>query len=392
MALTYSARIWVERMNAIRLFRHTQRNVATFRLYDLANVQDIHTSATAAAFAGCNLSLITPQIRGHILEDLGRTIYERHHLSSRITDPIPGYRCNGSRRSSNQAEFDWMCDKTRVQCKSGQLSRSNPSSAWRCDFVNIKADMYDELFLVLYTPKKLHFICHNGYTGLIPQGSRTSSKGYRLRYSAPASIRCPQQAKSWVLQQMRQQACTILDSLGTSCQLVVQKINSAMHTPKQQLQRSAFQQHPLGDLNPTKRGLIVQHIVQKIDESHHNIATSFESGISHFDWRRKDLRIECKHTRIAWCSSHHSWVCRFSGVKMDRFDLLYLALDSPTGIHVFIFHGSKYLTSTGMCEECDGKHIRIWGPRNEMSWSVALDEIAKKLTSAGSEHIATVIW
>ena len=97
-----------------------------------------------------------------------------------------------------------------------------------------------------------------------------------------------------------------------------------MHTPKQQLERSAFLQHPLGDLNPTKRGLIVQHIVWKIDESHHNIATSSESGISHFDWLWKDLHIECKHTRIAWCSSHHSWVCRFSGVKMDRFDLLYL--------------------------------------------------------------------
>jgi hypothetical protein len=86
------------------------------------------------------------------------------------------------------------------------------------------------------------------------------------------------------------------------------------------------------------------------------------------------------------------WNCGFLGVKTDHFDVLYLALDSPAGIHVLKFHGSKYLNGTGVCEEFIGRTIRIYGPRNETSWSVALDDIMNKLIQSGSEHIATVKW
>ena len=212
-----------------------------------------------------------------------------------------------------------------------------------------------------------------------------------MNYCAAAGRACHQLATSRILERMEQQSCSILDSLRTSSQIVVDKLNSALCTPKLQLERSAFTHHPFGDINPSRRGLIIQDIVQQIDESHHHIATSSVSRDSRFDWHRQDLRFECKHTRMAW-SSKDSWFCRFSAVKWHCFDVLYLALDTPAGIHVFKFRGSKYLTRTGVAETCEGKNIQIYGPRNETSWSVALDGIMNKLIQSGSEHIATVKW
>ena len=141
-------------MNAIRFFRHTQRNVATFWLSDLVNVQDLHSSTSGAAFSGCPLSVIKPQTRGHILEEVGRAVYARHHPNSQITDPVPGYKCNGARRSLNQAEFDWMCDETRVQCKSGQITLNRRTNTWRCRFVNIKPNLLEQTFLGIVRSQK----------------------------------------------------------------------------------------------------------------------------------------------------------------------------------------------------------------------------------------------
>ena len=392
MALRLCCKECLQTNAAIKFFRQAQLQIATFSFSKFAHVLDIHATTTVAAFSGCNLSEIQPALRGHILEDVGRTIYQRHYPNSHITDPVPGYRCDGVRRSQKQAEFDWMCDKIRVQCKSGQISLDRLTQKWRCRFAAIKPHTFDQLFLVLYTPKKLHFICYNGRSGLVSDGSRTASQGYKLSYIVPASIKCPRLAKSWILERMQQQSCTIIDSLCTSSHLVVQKVNAAMCTKKHQLESTAFAHHPVGDIHPARRGLIIQAIVQQIDESYHNIATFSASGRSPFDWCRDGLRIECKHTRIAWCSFKRSWVCRFSGVKMDRFDILYLALDAPVGIHVLKFRGAKYLNRTGVCEESIGKAIQIYGPRNETSWSVALADIMNKLTKSGSEHIATVKW
>ena len=378
-------------MSTIRFFRETRRCVSTFSWYDFANLQDAHRNMTANPYSGCTLSLIAPQLRGNILEDVGRTVYARHHPNSHIADPVPGYKCNGTRRSRKQAEFDWMCAKTRVQCKSAQLS-PNRINAWRCAFVNIKRAWCDELFLVLYTPKQLYFICHDGRTGLSSNGLSTASRGYCLHYVPPDNITCPQLATSWILQRMEQQSCRIIDSLSTCSQIVMDHVNLVIHSQKHQLETSAFEHHPLGGINPTRRGLIIQDIVQQVDQWHHNILTCTEPRSSQFDWRREDLRVECKHTRMAWSTHRKKWVCGFSGVKMDHFDILYLALDTPAGIHVFNFRGSKYVHQAGVCEECTGKKIQVWGPTNATSWSVALDDIMNKLIRSGSQHIATVKW
>ena len=379
-------------MHAIKFFRPAQRQIATFSFSDFAHVLDVHATATAAAFSGCNLSVIQPTLRGYILEDVGRSIYQRHYPNSHITDPLPGHKCNGTRRGQKQAEFDWMCDRTRVQCKSSQISLDQHKNTWRCRFTKIKPDTFDILFLVLYTPKKLHFFYHHGHSIFAKKSSRTASMGHHLTFSAPPDMTCPQLATSWILERMEQQSYSVIDSISTSSQLVVQKVDSLMHTQKNQLERSAFVRHPFRGINPARRGLIIQDVVQRIDELYHNMATSGVSGRSPFDWRRDELRVECKHTRISWDSCRNGWVCRFSGIRIDSYDVLYLALDTPAGIDVLKFHGSKYVNSTGACEEFTGKVIQIYGPRNETSWSVALDDIMNKLIRSGSEHIARVKW
>eukprot|EP00438_Fugacium_kawagutii_P032988 Skav223989 [mRNA] locus=scaffold6785:25553:26569:+ [translate_table: standard] len=338
--------------------------------------------------------MISPALRGHVLEDVARKVYQRHHPKSAIHDPTPGYRCDGKRRSSNQAEFDWMCDEIRVQCKSGRLrwGYSGSGNSWQCQFSCIKPIMLDQLFLVLYGPIRLHFILHDGQTGLLSAGRGTSSSGNMLRYKAPVGITCPEEAQAQILEKMEQQACTIIDSLDTSDGLILQAVHPILQTQKYQLEISGFENHPLSGTTPGIRGMIIQDFVQEIDGFLNNVQIFSENKRSHFDWHRNGVFVECKHSRMAWCSHQKNWICRFSGIKSEHFDLLYLALDTPSAINILKFEGSKYVTSNGMWEDSKGKNIQIRGPKMVTDWSEALDVIMRKLITSGSEHVACVKW
>ena len=133
------------------------------------------------------------------------------------------------------------------------------------------------------------------------------------------SITCPQLAKSWILQRMQQQSCRIIASLRTSSQLVVDKVQCGNPVHKStELERSAYQHHPLGGMTPTRRGLIIQDIVQQIDQWHHNILTSTEPLPSRFDWRPGGIFALSASTQ-EWLGHTHKncWNCGFSG-RQDR--------------------------------------------------------------------------
>ena len=100
----------------------TQRCVAVIRLCDLkTRFQDAELGVTAAAYAGCRLAALTPAMRGNMLETVARGFSQQLEPNSTILNPSPGERCDGRRRGISQAEYDWLHDGRRVQCKSAQL-------------------------------------------------------------------------------------------------------------------------------------------------------------------------------------------------------------------------------------------------------------------------------
>ena len=347
-------------------------------------------SLTQTAFAGCPLSQISPQRRGCVLEWVARRIFERRCPDAMIQDPIPGERCDGRRRGANTAEYDWLCDGRKVQCKSGQMCWVESHKTWRAQFNGIKLSLFDELILVLYSPSGLHFFTHDCKSGLSTCGVRTACDGLRLVVYGQRGLTDWREAEGALLNKL-QDSGQRLAHLKTSDDLVAEVLQNHTQSVSFKLQCEAYAQHPFNSLMPAARGLFCQRVVQEVDLLCHpgsEIATS--TAHRSYDWHRDGLRIECKHSRLLW--SQDCWRFMVSNVKFDKFDALYLALDSPQALHIFRFSGSKWIASKGLAEEARGKQIRVFGRAKEANISFAVDVITEKLLSTGSEHVASVVW
>ena len=345
--------------------------------------------ATAAAYAGCKLAALTPSMRGFMLETVARGFLQQLEPNSIILNPIPGERCDGFRRGLKQAEYDWLHDGRRVQCKSSQLCWNVRQRRWQARFRDIKPGLCDELVLVLYVPGRLHFLRQEFQSG-------SFSVGPSKTLSAPAGLEDISDATSHVkLKILEGLTCRFLGMLDICDQLVGQALDVHTQRLKVTIEMEAFRSHPLGEgwhNSLSTRGIMIQRMVQEVDSLLHPGATQVEGTTYHspFDWCRSGLRVECKHGRIAW--GQNRWLCNFAWVKQTSFDLLYLAIDTPSGLQILQFGGTKFLSSTGTREEAAGKQIRISGPFGVRCWLESVNAMTKKLVAAGSTHVATVEW
>ncbi|CAK9113869.1 unnamed protein product [Durusdinium trenchii] len=376
---------------AVWLTQGALRHVSAFPLSSLDAARDVgKVSVTTAAYAACRLNDITPSLRGQVLETVARKVFSRLYPDSMVQDPVPGEQCDGKQRGITSAEYDWLCDGKRVQCKSAQLRWCDSGRRWRVLLSGIKPSLLDDLVLVLYSPSQLNLFTHDCKSRLSTTGVRTVSKGLQLSVCGPRNSTL-REAEDVVLKKLLKSGHCVA-SLKTSDELVLEALQWHTSTASLRIQRKAFAQHPLNYLTPSARGLLFQRVVQEVDLLCHSCSSHFTSTASNSpcDWHRDGLRVECKSARLAW--SENSWRCQFHGINFAKFDMLYLALDSPNALHIFRFQGSQWVSSTGLAEETDGKNIRVRGPSWEMSYEAALDVIIQKLVSTGSEHLACVLW
>ena len=348
-------------------------------------------SITAAAFEGCPLIQITPQRRGIVLETVARRSFAKIHPGYLVEDPIPGERCDGKMRALHCAEYDWLFDGRRVQCKSAQMCWRASHSLWRIHFCGIHLRSFDDLVLVVYSPSGLHLFTHDGMSRLSNRGVFTAHAGLALSVDSAKGLLDWREAEGVILKKL-QQSGQYVTWLKTSNELVGEVLQRHTEQIALKLQRDAFAQHPLNHMTPTARGLVFQRVVQEVDLLSHPgcLFTGSTAHSSPCDWHRDGLRVECKSSRLTW--SRGSWRCNFDGVKFGKFDCLYLALDSPDALHIFRFAGSKWISSNGLREQAKGKRIRVYGPARETNAFVAIDVITQKLLSSGSEHVASVVW
>ena len=367
------------------------RHVAVISMCDLASgFNHAELGVTAAAYAGCKLSSLVPAKRGLVLETVARGFLQKLEPNSTLVGPVLGDKCDGRRRGAKQAEYDWLRDGRRVQCKSAQLHWLESQSKWHARFRGIKPASFDELLLILYSPGQLHFFRQDTQGSSSPASGRSGARGRDMAFSVPRGWDDPKTAKKHLVSMLKQsRACTFLGKLEASDELITSALHTHTDGLKFDLERDSFYDHPLAFYTPTYRALAIQQIVQEVDSLlHHGVACSKSTR---YDWRRGELRVECKHSRIAW--SRNRWTCKFWWVKRANFDLLYLAIDTPAGLRIFQFGGTKFLQSTGKSEASLGKAIQVSGPAAVKCWSESVGVMTDKLlVMAGSKHVANVVW
>ena len=163
-----------------------------------------HASPGAAAVAGLPMSSMSREKRGKRIQEIGLAIDRRLHPQSHF------HLMQGNTGQAN-APADWVRDNKMIELKSCILSWDQSHKRWQCSFQWIKPDLFDELWLAIYTVVGIHFYRSEsvslafGTTGVL-----TKIHGHRLSFSGPRNKLDPVEAYKTIQAKM----------ISTGCELV----------------------------------------------------------------------------------------------------------------------------------------------------------------------------
>lgn len=360
--------------------------------------------ATALPYNGHPLAQMSVTRRGAVLQQWARQMLQNEHPNSVVGDALPGLCVNGHRRNKTQALFDFMLDARKVEIKSSQLRHDG--NRWKVEFRGVKfsrmmsgkAANFDDLYLVLFSPKWLHLLKHDLHTGISSAGVETYIAGHTIRTRGGVDNGWEESLAVILRKLCTHGACTLIGQTGLSDSLLADLCKRHVNYTSQ-----FYRGKPFVLLSSALRGLRIQKLVWEIDRLSH-IGSTFSDCATErtvrgsirgkhtasADWIRDSTRVEVKHSQLRFCKNF--WHCRFLNVKPDCFDELLLAIYSPRGLDVFRHNGILGLSTTGVRTETHGMLVEVQGPRAELDPIRALQAIEAKLKANNCPHIATILW
>ena len=352
-------------------------------------------------------SLLSRTRRGKILEQFCKKELARLIPNSKIEEPSEGDRCNGSRKPSSQAEYDFMLNGRKTECKSAQMSWDNANKNWRAKFHKVKLSWpgfcdwapFDDLYLTLFSPDSLHIIRHDLHTGVTGAGESTGITGHQISAQGMKGQECWQSARSQILDKFLGPGhCKLVAHIDLSATAARTFLTQQMEGMTAR-QDGAYQGVPFHHMAPQLRGLRIEKIAFEVDRIlHPNVAFEFSRSSSHVDWVRGDVKVENKHGQMLFDRDRQCWYCNLSRIQCaganvrerNLFDELWLAIYSPFGLH-FLKHPGDFDAS--ITQGPPGKHLRLRAPRHMLDVKEALDHMLKKMeVDWGCQPLATVLW
>eukprot|EP00440_Ansanella_granifera_P042887 gb/GFBE01046498.1/.p1 GENE.gb/GFBE01046498.1/~~gb/GFBE01046498.1/.p1 ORF type:complete len:431 (+),score=37.90 gb/GFBE01046498.1/:1-1293(+) len=379
---------------------------------------------TSSAYKGAARSLaqLSTRTRGSVLQNLAMGVLLDRNPGSIIAHPEPGLRIDGTQRSHAQAEYDWVFNGRRVECKSAQLCWTSANRTWGFQFRNIKlpwqdarADAaFDDLVLVLFMPDKLHFVQHDLVLGLASAGVSTQVGGHCVKLRGKAG-QCWEAACNSILKRLFSEPsnCIHLQELDVEDTRVTRAISESLDQNGLMLSTAMYQGVPLFTTSASLRGLRFQSIALQIDQEMHptsefsfgteeHAVNGTRRGVARAkcDWIRRGTRVEFKHAKLVWVDRAQLWICRWQDIKFGsgghsgsgHFDELWLAIYSPFGLHIFLHNGKFGRTGTGKNSQLLGDSVVVYGLKGERGIPASLETMMSKLQAAGCQLLATVKW
>ena len=130
-----------------KLVAHIDLSATEVRVF-LAQQMEGMAARQDTEYEGVPLSQMTPALRGLRIEEIAFEVNRMLHPN-----------CIFSRTSS---KVDWVRGEVRVEVKHGMMRFNKGQRCWWCSFGNIKCDLFDELWLAIYSPFGIHFLKHPG--------------------------------------------------------------------------------------------------------------------------------------------------------------------------------------------------------------------------------------
>lgn len=248
---------------------------------------DCAPTVANSTYDGVPLANLSGTSRGQILANLARRLDSDLHPSARIRDPIVGFcSMNKQRRGSGQAEYDWLRDDHRIECKSAKLTWDRSQSTWRLQFSNVKFGLFDELLLVIFTPLEVYIYRHDLKFGFRRQGKNTSVSGHRVVVSGTCRILDWALALQAMLKKLDAgtNGCERLECVQMHDPRIVSALATHIKRQATRLHLDAFASVPLAQVAASSRGNCLEHIAREIDQLLHpnaRIETHFmEDGVA----------------------------------------------------------------------------------------------------------------
>ena len=157
-----------------------------------------------------------------------------------------------------------------------------------------------------------------------------------------------------------------------------------------------YQKLPLATLSPSERGDLLEKAVRYdvVEETTGEKTHDPDPGkringkkrgrnSAPFDFYLGDdrQRVEVKSAQLNWEKCRKGWSAIFQNVKQAEYDLLYLALYTPSGIYVFKHNDEYGISTNGKQQESCGGQINVFGPKYEESIEEATRAVLRKMGS-----------
>ncbi|CAE7796643.1 mad2l1-1 [Symbiodinium sp. CCMP2456] len=393
------------------------RQVLTLRAAQFPDAFATQASVTAAAYADDPLFKLHGFRKGHVLQKAIWKTLVKANPSVQLSQSDPGSRADGRRRGHHQAEFDFVWDARRVECKGASIAWLVRERLWRVSWVKIKFNhgRFDDLLLALHSPGQVDIILHDGAAGVSKMGSRTLISGHAVQFRAGRGFEDPAVARRTILAKMLQpmHLCQHLATLSSDCmsELVADELG------RDSFALSWYMGVPLSELSPSARALRLERVAFAVDQMLHPCsnfrrdAGSAEvvgevllqrrgSYRTSADWLRDDIKVEFKSAKLSWVRRTSRWKCHFHGIKFGSespatpaaFDELWLGLYTPRGLHVLQYGGSIGRCTAGVKTDLDGHSVHVSGPSGQECPDASLEVILNKLEGSGCKLLATVAW
>ena len=361
--------------------------------------------STASFYNGHPLAQLNGQRRGVLLQEWACKILQDANPQALFEDAIPGTKINGWRRHASQAEYDFQLGDRKGEIKSSQLRYRK--GGWTVGFESVKfqhlmpwkTSFFDDLYLVLFSPKWLHLVKHDLCTGISRAGLRTETSGYHILVGGGKNCSCWEESLENILDKLcTQGGCSLIAKNDISESWILDMCNK-----HQGFGRQFYHHKPFSSMSPGLRGLRVQRVVLEIDKLLHSRCFFYHcsseqtcSGTirsqhnASVDWIRDGERVEVKSGQLSFNKLSQTWFCVFTAIKHDCFDELLLAIYSPRGLDVFKHDGFFGLSTRGVATETWGKSVFVRAPSGELDPIRALQFIEAKLEATNCPRIARI--
>ncbi len=286
--------------------------------------------STTLPYSGHPLAELNGKRRGTLLQEWACKMLQDANPQALFQAATPGTCVNGQRRSASQAEYDFLLDHKKSEVKSSQLLWN--SRKWRFLFHGVKfphmmswnTSSFEDLYLVLFSPKWLHLVKHDLQTGISRAGLQTESVGYQINISGSANSLCWEESLQTILDKLcTQGGCSLIAMTDILETCILDMCNK-----HEGFARQFYHRKPFNLMSPQLRGVRVQRIVWEIDKLLHS--RSFFEHCSNeqtcsgsrrgqhnasVDWIRDGKRVEVKSTQLSFNKWQQTWLCEFSAIK-----------------------------------------------------------------------------